>query len=129
MGQQISAYNNFQLSAGYGIDFGAGDPPQPELDINYAFGNGTASLDLWNNDGGEFDSDGGSLSMLTGLAVTFANCQDDTAYASKLTGVQAGNTICYTGGGVIAAVTVLKYVSSNNVDYALLDVKIWQGQS
>lgn len=67
------------------------------------------------------------LAVLTGLPVTFANCRDDTAYNNDLTGLVEGNTICYTGHGVIAAVTVRGYENNNNADYVLLDVKVWTG--
>jgi len=121
VGTQISAYNNLELSADYAINFAAGGPPQPQQN--------TGSQDLLNENDGEFVSDTGALSVLAGLPVTFANCRDDTAYGSDLTDILPGTTVCYAGHGVIAAVTVVKSVSSNNVDYVLLDVRVWQDQS
>jgi hypothetical protein len=131
-GKLVNSYDNFELSADYGFDFAAGSPPQPQEDAENAFGPGDAFQDLWYGDNGEFGSDTGQLSIPVGSqAATFTNCKDATAYTNgNLTAVQPGTTICYTGSNIVAAATVVNFESSSNgVDYALLDVKIWQNPS
>jgi hypothetical protein len=126
----VASYTDFELPCDYSMPLESGGRPQPTSE-----GTAYTNYDLYNictsGDGGdefsnEFVTDTGEVAVLPGGAPTFANCVDSTALGPNVTGVRAGQTICFQGHGVLAAAKVVSFGSSGGNYYTLLDVQVWQ---
>lgn len=116
-GTVIAHFSNLNLSDHYYIPLVAGGTPQPSAgqgDLEYV------PPDYF------YSSGGGELSLLNGASASFANCVGDTALAGFIGGVAQWQTVCFLGHGDRAAATVVGYGSSGGVQYATLDVTVWQ---
>lgn len=74
----------------------------------------------------EFASGTGQLALLSGSLASYGNCKADTVFGTELS-VAQGQTICFYGHGVVAAATMTGQGSSGGIDYAILNVSIWEG--
>lgn len=119
-GTVIGQFTDFALSSGYGIHLGSGGAPQP--DQTYT------SDDLGYERNGIEDNlltgSGGQLATLGSGTPSYEACKRYTAYANTIYQVSTNQVVCFTGHGVIAAVTIKKVVDSPTF-YVILDVTVW----
>ena len=120
-GTVIGQFTDFALSSGYGIHLGPGGAPRP--DQTYT------SDDLGYERNGIEDNlltgSGGQLATLGSGTPSYEACKRDTAYANTIYQVSTNQVGCFTGHGVIAAVTIKKVVDGPTF-YVVLDVTVWQ---
>jgi hypothetical protein len=120
-GTVIGQFTDFALSSGYGIHLGPGGAPQP--DQTYT------SDDLGYERNGIEDNlltgSGGQLATLGSGTPSYETCKRDTAYANTIYQVSTNQVVCFTGHGVIAALTIKKVVDGPTF-YIILDVTVWQ---
>jgi hypothetical protein len=118
-GTVIGQFTDFALSSGYGIHLGPGGAPQP--DQTYT------SDDLgYLRDGIEDNLlSSGQLATLGSGTPSYETCKRDTAYANTIYQVSTNQVVCFTGHGVIAAVTIKRVVDGPTF-YVVLDITVWQ---
>jgi hypothetical protein len=121
-GKLIASYDNFKLSQYYYITFAADGRPQPQKSGGDLFLYSTG-------EGGNFEVYNGTGALLSGAPPSFANCKADTAFGGTVSPMPQGDTICFQGHGVVAAAYLVNYASSGGIDYATLDVRVWQDSS
>jgi len=107
------------LSSGYGIHLGPGGAPQPDQTYD--------SDDLGYLRDGIQDNllSASQLATLGSGTPGYKACKQDTAYANTIYQVSTNQVVCFTGHGVIAAITIKKVVDGPTY-YVILDVTVWQ---
>jgi len=118
-GSVIGQFTDFALSSGYGIHLGPGGAPQPDQTYN--------SDDLGYLRDGIQDNllSASQLATLGSGTPGYEACKQDTAYANTIYQVSTNQVVCFTGHGVIAAITIKKVVDGPTY-YVILDVTVWQ---